>query len=317
MSVRVLRMKAPMIAVLGGINIDLVIRCKVLPRIGETVKGTSYNQFPGGKGANQAVAAAKLGGNVAMIGAVGCDVFGSTIINNMRDISIDVTHIKKVEDVPTGTAFIFVDKNGQNLISFIGGANDEVNSKLIDEVEYMIKEADVFLVQLECPVQVVEYAIKKASSFGTPVILNPSPAVPLSNCIIRRSTILIPNESEAEILTGYRVEDKNSYYKASTVLIGRGCKNVVITLGEKGAYLHYPDHHEEVIPAPRVNAMDTVAAGDVFAGAFAVRFAMGEDLKKAVIYSNHAAAISTTRAGAQTSIPSMSEVEEYIKSSRG
>lgn len=314
---RVSLIEAPTIVVLGGINNDLVIRCNVLPQPGETVKGISYNQFSGGKGANQAVAAAKLGGNVVMIGAVGDDDFGSTLINKMREISIDVTNIKKVRKVPTGTAFILVDKKGQNLISFIGGANDEVDIKLIDQAENVIKKADVFLAQLECPVQVVEYAIKKASSFGTPVILNPAPAVSLSDSIIRRCTILMPNESEAEVLTGYKVGEKKSVFRASNLLIERGCKIVVITLGEKGAYLHHPDHHEEMIAAPRVNAIDAVAAGDVFAGAFAVHFAMGKDSKKAVIYANHAAAISTTRGGAQTSIPSMSEVEEYIKRLRG
>jgi len=301
-------MKVPTIVVLGGINIDLVIRCNILPRPGETVKGISYNQFPGGKGANQAVAAAKLGGNIIMVGAVGCDMFGSSLINNMRGLSIDVTHIKKVEDSPTGTAFILVDENGQNLISFVGGANDEVDSDLVDDAEDAIKGADALLVQLECPIQVIEYAIKKASSFGTPVILNPAPAVSLPDNIMQQCSVLLPNESEAGALTGCQVEDTESACKASQILIEKGCKAVIVTLGEKGAYLHQPGHYEELVPVLKVNAIDTVAAGDVFAGAFTVRFAMGDDFRNAVVYANHAAAISTTRNGAQTSIPDMSEV---------
>ena len=136
-----------------------------------------------------------------MLGAVGCDNFGSTIINNMGDISIDVTHIKRVQNVPTGTAFILVDNKGQNLISFVGGANDEVDIRLIDEAEHTIRKADVLLVQLECPIHVVEYAIQKAFAFGTPVILNPAPAISLSDDIIRQCTIMMPNEFEADSIS--------------------------------------------------------------------------------------------------------------------
>jgi len=296
-------MKKPTIAVLGGINVDLVIRCSSLPKPGETVKGISYSHFPGGKGANQAVAAAKLGGKVVMLGAVGTDEFGTDLIRGMGDISIDNSHVKRVAEFPTGTAFIIVDEKGQNLISFVGGANDTIDEALIDNAEQDIKKADVFLVQLECPVNIVEYGIKKAASLDVPVIFNPAPAVPLSDGIIACCEAVMPNESEAEALTGCKVCDTKSAQRAAHLLVEMGCKAAIITLGENGAYLYKPDCYDEIIPAPEVNAVDAVAAGDVFAGAFSVRFGIGDNLRNAVIYANKAAAISTTRNGAQTSIP--------------
>ncbi len=291
---------------------DFVISCPKLPRAGETIKGTEYAQFPGGKGANQAVAAAKLGGRVTILGAVGGDQFGSALLANMRSAGITVDSIDRRKRASTGIAFIIVDRKGQNLIPFVPGANGELDRSHVDSAVDVIKAADVFLVQLECPAGTVEHAIRTASDSGVPVILNPAPAISVSEDILKRCTVVMPNESEAEVLTGIRVKDETGVKRAAKALLGKGCKAVIITLGEKGAYLLTRDGEGMLIRAPRVNSIDSVAAGDVFAGAFAVSYCNRKDYVQATEYANYAAALSTTQKGAQPSVPAMEEVSRLI-----
>ncbi len=298
----------PVIAVYGGINIDLVMNCKTIPKLGETVKAEAFNQYPGGKGANQAVAAAKSGGNVKMIGAVGSDGFGEKLIEGMLDNNIDVSKVCRITDVPTGSAMILINGEGQNIITFFGGANDSTNKSVIDVAESTFRKADIFLLQAECPLEIVEYAIEKAYSMKTPIVFNPAPVLPFSRKIFSKCEIILPNENEAEALSGIKVVDAKSAHNAAVDIEHKGCGTVIITLGEKGAYIYKRGEYDDIIPAPKVEAVDTVAAGDVFVGAFSVRFGMGDSIEDAVIYANKAASISTTRRGAQTSIPDYSEL---------
>jgi ribokinase len=305
-------MKKPRIVVLGAINMDLVISCPKLPGAGETVKGTAFNQFPGGKGANQAVAAAKMGGDVLILGAVGNDQFGNILLENMKSVGIDVGRVEVRDGVSTGIALIMVDAKGQNLISFFPGANGEIDKSLIDSSLGVVKGADAFLVQLECPSKIIEYAIEMCSGCGVPVLLNPAPAIPISEGVLKKCTVVMPNETEAEIMTGIKVDNEENAREASEALLRKGCKNSIITLGERGAYFLGSRRKGKLIPAPKVHSIDTVAAGDVFAGAFAVYSITQNDMERAIEYANYAAALSTTRKGAQPSIPDIEEVEYLI-----
>jgi ribokinase len=306
-------MKKPKIVVLGAINMDLVISCPKLPVAGETVKGTAMDQFPGGKGANQAVTAAKMGGDVLMLGAVGNDQYGKTLLDNMKSVGIDIDRIEKRDGVSTGIAFIMVDTKGQNLISFVSGANGEIDNSLIDRALGVLKEADALLIQLECPVRTVEYAIEMFSSHGVTVLLNPAPALPISEDILSKCTVVMPNEIEAEIMTDIKVDNEENAKEACKVLLQKGCHNAIITLGERGAYILGSDSDGKLIPAPTVDSIDAVAAGDVFAGAFAVYYIAKNDIEGAVVYANNAAALSTTRKGAQPSIPDIEEVDRFMQ----
>lgn len=302
------------VVVLGAINIDFVVKSETLPRPGETVKGIEFNQFPGGKGANQAVAAAKLGGTVTMLGAVGDDVFGSRLLDNLRAYDIDAELVTASPSHSTGVAFILVDRTGQNLISFVTGANGSLEKGIVDQAHTVIAEADVLLVQLECPLAVVEYAVKTASDLGTDVILNPAPALEVSDDTLTCCSVVMPNETEAEILTGIQVDDRKSAYEAASRLLERGGDTVVITLGDRGAYiLGGSEQRGKMVPAPRVTSVDAVAAGDVFAGALAVQLGRGVEMEAAVSFANHAAALSTTKDGAQPSIPDLERVLSFMR----
>jgi ribokinase len=300
-------MEKPKIVVLGGLNMDLVIKVPRLPVSGETIKGEQYTQYPGGKGANQAVAAARLGGEVTMIGCLGKDSYADQLLANLDKSGVNTDCIVKA-DTHTGVALIMVDKKGSNLISFAPGANGELKRTHVDALRYFISEAELFLVQNECSLEVVEHSIKVAKECEVPVVYNPAPAMKISHETIENCNVIIPNETEAEFFTGVKINTHDSLRGAVDFFLRRGCENVIITLGERGAFYKTKNGSEDLVETVKVKAVDTVAAGDVFLGAFVVQYASGNTMDKSIKIANYAAAISVTKTGAQTSIPSLEEV---------
>ena len=298
------------IIIIGGINIDLVMHVPRVPQLGETVKGLDFVQTPGGKGANQAVACAKLGGEATMLAKVGNDGFAAGLMENLKSSGVR-TDIIRPEDTFTGVALIMVDGSGNNIISFAPGANGQLSCKDIDERIDELSNNDLLLIQNECPSDTVFYAIRKASESGLKVIYNPAPAADIPDAVLSICDVIVPNETEAETITGIKVDSPDSCRKAAEYFINKGCKAVVLTLGAGGAY-YRTDSDSGIIPAPAVDAVDTVAAGDVFLGAFSVRYGEGCSISEAVRYANHAAALSVTKHGAQTSIPDIEAVYKYF-----
>lgn len=297
------------IVVLGSSNTDMVVRSQHLPVPGETVLGGEFMMNNGGKGANQAVAAARLGGNVHFIAKTGSDVFGQKAINDYRREGINVDHVFVDEKAPSGVALILVnDETGENSISVASGANLKLLSTDIDQAAEVLEKCSVLLMQLEVPVETVEYAAEKVHSSGGKVVLNPAPAQPLSDELLRHVDILIPNESEATLLSGIAIEREEDAKKAATVLSDRGVGTVIITLGAKGAMIKSGDKFT-FVPAHKVKAVDTTAAGDTFCGAFCVAIEEGMSVEEAVDFACRCSAISVTRPGAQQSAPYRHEVE--------
>jgi len=299
------------IVVVGSSNTDMVIKVKNLPKPGETVIGKEFYIAAGGKGANQAVAAARLGADVTFIAKVGKDMFGDRAIANFQESGINTDFVFRDEKNPSGVALIFVDEKGENSIAVSPGSNANLvkeNIKLaIDE----IKKAVIMLIQLEIPIETVEYAVNVAKQHNVKVILNPAPARKLSDQLLKRVDIITPNESEAEVLTGLKVVDDISAAKAAEALIQKGVGNVVITLGERGAFL-YTKSDNMLIPTKRVNAVDTTAAGDAFNGGLAFALGSGMSLKDAIHFANFVGAYSVTRKGAQPSMPNYDEVKRFM-----
>ncbi|RKY46138.1 MAG: ribokinase [Candidatus Neomarinimicrobiota bacterium] len=299
------------IVVVGSSNTDMVIKVKNLPKPGETVIGKEFYIAAGGKGANQAVAAARLGADVTFIAKVGKDMFGDRAIANFQESGINTDFVFRDEKNPSGVALIFVDEKGENSIAVSPGSNANLvkeNIKLaIDE----IKKAVIMLIQLEIPIETVEYAVNVAKQHNVKVILNPAPARKLSDQLLKRVDIITPNESEAEVLTGLKIVDDISAAKAAEALIQKGVGNVVITLGERGAFL-YTKSDNMLIPTKRVNAVDTTAAGDAFNGGLAFALGSGMSLKDAIHFANFVGAYSVTRRGAQPSMPNYDEVKRFM-----
>jgi len=295
------------LVIVGSSNTDMVIRSKRIPVPGETILGGDFIMNPGGKGANQAVAAAKLGGQVCFIAQVGSDIFGEAAIKGFKDVKIDTSLIQVDENNPSGVALIMVDDDGENCISVALGANAAMQNSLIDRSRPIIKEASYVLVQLEIPISVVNYLVSVANEYDTKVVLNPAPAQILSDDVLRQLHIITPNETEAEILTGISVTDFSTAQNAAKVLKDKGVDIVIITLGSKGAYV-LSEGLNENIPSPKVNAVDTTAAGDTFNGALVVGLAEGMSLKAAIEFANKAAAYSVTKIGAQVSTPSRTDL---------
>lgn len=296
------------IVVAGSSNTDMVIIADHFPLPGETILGGKFLMNPGGKGANQAVAAARLGGNVAFISKVGQDVFGQQTIRNLTKEGIDVSGLSVDPENPSGVAQITVDKHGENSIVVAAGANMSLNKADIDQSLHLIEAADILLMQLEVPIATIEYAAQKAFGKGKKVILNPAPAAFLSDELYACLYVITPNETETAFLTGIKVRDESSAREAAEFFINKGVRIVVITLGAAGAWLYSRDI-ACMIPAPRVKAIDTTAAGDTFSGALAVALAKGTDeLEEAVQFACRAAALAVTRMGAQSSIPVLSEL---------
>ena len=296
------------IVVLGSANTDMVIAGKRIPVPGETVTGGTFMMNPGGKGANQAVAVARLSakkGACAFIAKVGDDLFGRETVVRMRKDGIDAKLVVDRKN-PSGTALILVDAKGQNVISAALGANGTLSPKDVAKFRKDIENAAALLMQLETPMETVVAAAKWAHAKGVPVILNPAPAAKLPNELYKCLEWITPNETEAELLTGVKVKDAASAQKAVDVFLKRGVKHVAITMGVKGVYC---GNCRKLYPAKKVKAVDCVAAGDTFNGAFVVALAEGKSCKDAIAFAQKASAISVTRPGAQQAIPWANEVD--------
>ena len=296
------------IVVIGSINMDLVTICDRAPNGGETLLGTEFFQIPGGKGANQAVTIGKLGSRVVILGKVGDDLFGKELLSSMDKNGVDIQFIEKAP-VSTGIAKIVVEKNGQNRILVVPGANSYVDIEYIDNHLDVIKDCDVVIGQLEIPISTVEYAFKKAKEYGKITILNPAPAIKLSEELIKNSDYIIPNESELEVITGMKIESFDGIIEAAKKVIKMGVKGLIVTLGEKGSLYLGGDKFTKH-SAYKVKAIDTTAAGDSFIGGFVTRLDLGVD--KAIEFATKVSAISVTKRGAQTSIPTMEEGENFV-----
>jgi ribokinase len=297
------------ILVIGSLNMDMVIPVKELPQRGETILGGSPDYIPGGKGANQACAAGKLGGTVTMLGKVGRDAMGQSLKENLAAAGVDVSHVEETPDAPTGMAVIYVSEGGSNSIVVIPGANGLCDRAYIEANEELIAASDIVVLQLEIPYEAVFQAIRLAKKHGRLVVLNPAPAPDsLPEEVIASLDYFTPNETELARIAGMPVGGVEEAIAAGKALVARGVGTVLATLGEAGALLVTAEE-ARVIPTLRVKAVDTTAAGDTFHGAFVTALGEGMEEAAAIAFGNKAAAISVTRKGAQTSIPSRQEVD--------
>ena len=301
----------PPIVVIGSSNTDMIVRLDHLPRPGETVLGGNFMAAAGGKGANQAVAAARAGGRVTLVARVGRDTLGNRAITGFRRDGIDVRHVSRDPERPSGVALIFVARDGQNSIAVAGGANHGLGPSDVQRARAAITAARVMVLQLETPIATVRAAAQLAAKAKLSVILNPAPARPLPTSLLRQVSVLTPNESEAECLTGITVTDGRSAAAAAAALIARGVRAVILTLGSRGAWVATREQ-QQLIPGHRVKTVDTTAAGDVFNGALAVALGEGRSLMEAARFANAAAALSVTRAGAQPSAPFRHEITRML-----
>jgi len=297
------------IVVVGSSNTDMIIKLDRIPRPGETILGGEFVTAAGGKGANQAVAAARAGGRVSFIARVGQDVFGDQAVAGFVKDRIDVEHVARDKAAPSGVALIFVARDGENSIAVASGANGRLSPADVKKARKLIASAAVLVMQLETPLATVQAAAETAAKAGVSVILNPAPAQPLSDELLRLVSILTPNETEAELLTGIKVGDEVSAGQAADLLFARGVRTVVITLGQRGAFVAREGLRKLIAGFP-MQAVDTTAAGDVFNGVLAVALAEGQKLEQAVRFANAAAAISVTRMGAQPSAPKRKEIDQ-------
>lgn len=302
---------APQVVVVGSLNMDLVARSPRLPAPGETVMGETFATIPGGKGANQAVAAARLGAATAMIGCVGDDDLGRRLLAGLDADRIDRAEVRVVAGISSGVAFIVVDDDGRNGIVVVPGANAQLAPEDLARAEPLLAAAKVVALQLETPLATVEDAARRARALGKAVILNPAPARPLPRALVACADFLVPNEHEAALLTGRPVDSIEGAVAAGEALRAQGARTVLVTLGERGV-VAVGDGRPEHFPAQPVRAVDTTAAGDTFIGGLAAAIARGEGLAGAVAYAQAAAAISVTRPGAQPSIPTEAEVRAAL-----
>jgi ribokinase len=301
----------PHVTVVGSLNMDLVVRAPRIPQPGETIIGSQYRQVPGGKGANQAVAAARLGAHVSMVGRVGHDAFGQALLENLARDGVDHSSVLRHEGAATGVALIVVDDAGQNSIVVASGANARLSPGDVEAAEAAIRRADVLLLQLESPLETVTWAAEMAQARGLPVVLNPAPARPLPDSLLAMVNVLVPNESETALLAERPVTDRAQAEAAAHALLELGVGAVILTLGERGALLAEPDGVTHV-PAFEVTPVDTTAAGDAFVGGLAVALAEGRALAEAVRWGSAAGALATTKEGAQPSLPTRDAVEALL-----
>jgi ribokinase len=300
-------MQAKKIVVVGSCNTDMVIKADRLPIPGETILGGTFFMNPGGKGANQAVAASRMGGNVTLVSKTGNDVFGKQSVMLYAAENIKTDFIFSDPKHPSGVALITVDSNGENCIVVASGANAYLTPSDIEKASDEIESSDLVLMQLEIPIETVEYVAEMANKKGIKVILNPAPARALSNNLLKNLYIIIPNKSEAEILSGIKVSDIESAKQAANIISSKGVDIVVITLGSQGALIkEYKDYH--FVEAFKVDAVDTTAAGDTFCGSVCVGLSEGKSILDSVKMAARAAALTVTRMGAQTSIPYRTEL---------
>ena len=303
--------KKPVIVVFGSINMDLVGATQRMPMPGETVFGDSFHTAPGGKGANQAVAAARFGADVRMVGRVGADDFGSTLIDGLRREGIDVSRVDVDPNNHSGVAMILLDGDRQNYIVATYGANLACDQTQVYAVSESLEGADALLLQLEVPLEAAMSAATLAKGRGVPVVWDPAPALPMGSDAYAVCDVLTPNQVEAEFLTGIPVMDVNSACRACELLVADGVGAAVVKLGEGGAYYATADE-QGFVPPFKVEVADTVAAGDAFAAALAVGISEGRTLRDAVLYGNSAGALAVTRSGAQEAMPARGEVDELF-----
>jgi ribokinase len=299
------------ILVLGSFMMDLVVRTDRAPESGETIIGTSFGRFPGGKGANQAAAAARLGGSVIMAGKLGEDMFGEEMRSVMEQEKIDTRYILADENSSTGVGSIVLDKNGQNRIIVVPGANLNYTPAEVEQIESVIQQAELLVMQLEMDIAVIERAAELAHRHSVPVILNPAPAQQLSDALLQRVSYLTPNETELELLTGSKVNSLEDAKSAAKLLLDKGVGHVIVTLAEKGALIADRNGFTHVEGFP-VQPVDTVAAGDSFNGALAVQLVLKKPLDEAIRFANAVGAMTVTKEGAIPSLPYLSEVERFI-----
>lgn len=302
-------MGASKILVIGSINMDLVLRVPYIPQVGETLLGSSVERIPGGKGANQAVTAAKLGANVSMLGKVGGDEFGIPLIDNLRQAGVHADRIDLVPAASSGLAVIQVNDEGDNSIVVLAGANDLCSKDYILDHEELIKEAEIVILQMEIPHEAVYQAIDLANKHRKTVLLNPAPAPDfIPDAILGKLDYLIPNETELQKLSGQPVDSIAAAEDAAKVLLSKGVGNLIVTLGSNGS-LYVSANGAVHVPAQAVKAVDTTAAGDSFVAAFAVGLSEGKSVQEALAFATKVSSIVVTKAGAQTSIPNRSEVD--------
>jgi len=307
--------RAKSIVVVGSSNTDMIIRVPRIPRAGETLLGGEFFSAAGGKGANQAVGAARAGGKVAFIARVGRDAFGDQAIAGLRRDGVDVRYVFRDKRAASGVALIFVAKDGENSIAVAGGANAKLSPADVKKASSVIGSAELLVAQLETPLATVAAAAQAAVKARVPVILNPAPARPLANSLLKLISVLTPNETEAELLTGIKVTDDAAAARACSALRSRGVRTVILTLGQRGAFLADADG-QRLVPGFRVKSVDSTAAGDVFNGALSVALAEGKTVLDAVRFANAAAALSVTRPGAQPSAPSRADIEKFLRNGR-
>jgi ribokinase len=299
------------IVVIGSINTDMVVKMPRIPLPGETIIGGDFAMMRGGKGANQAVAAARLGANVAFVGRVGEDIFGERAVSALSTSGVDTSLVTVDYGTPSGVALIFVGGDGQNSIAVAPGANNHLAPEHVDAARAAIEAADIVVLQLEMPMETVERAVMLATELGVRVILNPAPAAPVPEHILRQVDVITPNEFEAATMLGRPIDERFTAAFAARDLLGKGVKSVVVTLGAQGAACATGDRTQE-ITGMRVDAVDATGAGDCFTGALACALGEGKDLGVAVHFANAAAALSVTRMGAQASMPRREEVEAFL-----
>ena len=299
------------ITVIGSFVMDMVARLEEFPKAGQTVLGKSLGVYPGGKGANQAVAARRLGGDVEMIGCVGKDGNGKTFLDLLRNEGIETSHIKESEEVPTAIAQIQIDQAGENKIVVIPSANHAFTKEDLYAVREVLSKTKLVVMQLELEYEVSLEILRVCKELKVPVILNPAPAVKLPKEILGLATYVTPNETELEILTGQKTQTEEQLYSAAEALLDMGVKTVVATLGKRGAMIATAER-KQIIEGYQVKAVDTVAAGDSFNGALAKGIADGEDLAEAIRYANAVGALTVTKQGAIPSLPTASEVQSFL-----
>jgi len=284
-----------------------------MPAVGETIMSGDFTKIPGGKGANQAYACGKLGGDITFLSSVGDDDLGQLLIDNIKGAGIDTSRMLSVKGIPTGMAIIYVNKEGNNSIVVVAGANEVCSIEYIEQQDEVFKDSDILVVQMEVPHESVYYAIKKANSHGKMIILNPAPAPEyIPDEIYKCIDVITPNETELEKLSGFKITSVEDAEVGCRALLEKGVKNVLVTLGSKGAML-VTDNEATLFTPPDIKVLDTTAAGDTFNAAFAVKVAEGSSFHEAIEFANLASTIAVSRKGAQTSVPSRQEVDNFGK----